>query len=69
MVPLGDGANNFKVTTTDAFGQSISGQIAPVTYTLHPPTVINNPSQLAATTTTSTSTSARSGSTTPTGTG
>ena len=66
MVPLGDGANNFKVTTTDAFGQSISGQIATVTYTLNPPQVINNPSQLAATTTTSTSTS---GSTTPTGTG
>ena len=55
MVPLGNGSNTFNVTTKDAFGQSISGQIAPVTYTLHPPTVVNTPSQLATTTTTSTS--------------
>lgn len=40
-VPLGDGSNTFKVTTADAFGQSISGGIAPVTYSIHPPRVIN----------------------------
>jgi hypothetical protein len=51
MVPLGDGSNTFQVTSTDAFGQTISGQIAPVTYTLNPPQVINNPSQLATTNT------------------
>jgi hypothetical protein len=85
MVPLGDDSNTFKVTSTDAFGQTISGQIAPVTYTLHPPVVINNPSQLAttntatatpttpstaaATTTASTTTTSSTGSSTPTGTG
>jgi hypothetical protein len=31
QVPLGDGSNTFRVTTQDAFGQSISGTIAPVT--------------------------------------
>jgi len=31
MVPLADGVNSFRVTTGDAFGQSISGVIAPVT--------------------------------------
>ncbi len=29
---LGDGSNTFKVTTLDAFGQSISGNLAPVTF-------------------------------------
>jgi Dockerin type I domain/Bacterial Ig-like domain len=43
MVPLGDGSNTFKVTTADAFGQSISGQISPVTWSANPPTVINTP--------------------------
>lgn len=52
-VPLGNGSNTFDVTTKDAFGQSISGQIAPVTYSANPPTVVNTPS----TTTTSTSSS------------
>ncbi len=31
-VNLGDGSNTFHVKTTDAFGQSISGSIAPVVY-------------------------------------
>lgn len=31
-VKLSDGPNTFKVTTMDGFGQSISGMIAPVTY-------------------------------------
>jgi len=61
MVPLGDGSNTFKVTTNDAFGQSISGQIAPVTYTLHPPTVVNTP---PATTTASATTSSSTSTTT-----
>lgn len=41
MVPLGDGSNTFKVTTADAFGQTISGQISPVTWSANPPTVTN----------------------------
>jgi hypothetical protein len=41
MVPLGNGSNTFKVTSTDAFGQSISGQISPVTWSANPPTVTN----------------------------
>jgi hypothetical protein len=68
MVPLGAGSNTFKVSSTDAFGQTISGTIAPVTYTLNPPVVVNTPSQ-PATTTAATTTSSSSGSTTPTGTG
>lgn len=32
-IGLASGANTFKVTTVDAFGQTISGTIAPVTYT------------------------------------
>jgi hypothetical protein len=60
MVPLGDGSNTFNVTTTDTFGQSISGQIAPVTYSLHPPVVINTPAQLAPTTATGTAVSTSS---------
>jgi hypothetical protein len=32
MVPLVSGSNTFKVTTSDGFGQSISGQISPVVY-------------------------------------
>lgn len=55
LVPLGDGANTFKVSTRDGFGQSISGQIAPVTYSTNPPKVINTPADLAATTTTTAS--------------
>ena len=43
MVPLGVGANTFSVTSHDAFGQTISGQIAAVTYTANPPTVVNTP--------------------------
>jgi hypothetical protein len=64
MVPLGDGSNTFTVTTKDAFGQSISGQIAPVTYTLNPPQVINTPSNLPTTTTSGTSTTTPSSTTT-----
>jgi len=51
MVPLGNGTNTFAVTTQDAFGQSISGQIAPLTYSANPPKVINTPAQLTSTTT------------------
>ncbi|MCA1684895.1 MAG: hypothetical protein LC745_02695 [Planctomycetia bacterium] len=42
-VPLSLGNNTFKVTTSDAFGQSISGTIAPVTYAPNalPPTATN----------------------------
>ncbi len=43
MVPLGDGSNTFKVTTADGFGQSITGQISPVTWSANPPTVVNTP--------------------------
>jgi hypothetical protein len=43
MVPLGNGSNTFSVTTKDAFGQSISGQVAPVTYSPNPPQVVNTP--------------------------
>ena len=32
FVTLGNGSNTFNVSSTDAFGQTISGQIAPVTY-------------------------------------
>ena len=31
MVPLATGVNSFRVTTHDAFGQTISGGIEPVT--------------------------------------
>src|SRR5271165_3939977 len=51
MVPLGNGSNTFNVTTTDAFGQSISGQISPVTYSTNPPKVVNTPAQLTTSTT------------------
>ncbi|AMV37420.1 Ig-like domain-containing protein [Planctomyces sp. SH-PL62] len=40
-VQLGDGSNTFKVTAADAFGQVISGAIAPVNYSTNPPTVVN----------------------------
>jgi len=43
MVPLGNGSNTFNVATMDAFGQSITGQIAAVTYSTNPPTVVNTP--------------------------
>ena len=36
-VPLTEGANTFKVTTLDAFGQSISGTLAAVNYSTNPP--------------------------------
>jgi hypothetical protein len=36
-VPLGPGDNTFQVTATDAFGQSITGTIAPVSYSLSAP--------------------------------
>jgi hypothetical protein len=36
-VPLAAGPNTFKVTTMDAFGQSISGTLAPVNYSANPP--------------------------------
>ena len=51
MVPLGSGSNTFAVTTQDAFGQSISGQIAPVTYSANPPKVVNTPPSSTASTT------------------
>lgn len=35
-VPLATGSNTFRVTSSDSFGQSISGTIAPITY--KPPT-------------------------------
>jgi hypothetical protein len=67
MVPIGDGSNTFSVSSTDSFGQTISGQISPVTYTLHPPVVINTPAQLTSTKTAATTPSTdTSGSTTPT---
>ncbi len=50
MVPIGDGSNTFNVASTDSFGQTISGQISPVTYTLNPPQVINTPADLTSTT-------------------
>jgi Dockerin type I domain/Bacterial Ig-like domain len=36
-VPLGPGDNTFQVTATDGFGQSITGTIAPVSYSLSAP--------------------------------
>jgi hypothetical protein len=52
MVPLGDGSNTFNVTSTDGFGQTITGQIQPVTYTTNPPQPITSPSQLNTTSST-----------------
>jgi hypothetical protein len=63
MVPLGDGSNTFNVTSTDPFGQTITGQIQPVTYTTTPPQPITNPSQLSTSTGTTPSTSTTSTST------
>lgn len=40
-VELGNGSNTFKVTTADAFGQTITGAIAPVTYSINPPNLVN----------------------------
>lgn len=40
-VPIGNGSNTFSVTTVDAFGQSIKGNIAPVYYSTNPPKVVN----------------------------
>ncbi len=51
-VPLGNGSNTFQVTTLDGFGQSISGQISPVTYQANPPRVVNTPPSGTSTTTT-----------------
>jgi Dockerin type I domain/Bacterial Ig-like domain len=36
IVSLGEGMNTLEVTSVDAFGQTISGQISPVTYTPDP---------------------------------
>lgn len=36
VIPLGVGSNTFNVSTQDAFGQSINGTIAPVTYVAQP---------------------------------
>jgi hypothetical protein len=47
-VPLVPGSNTFRVTTQDAFGQSISGTISPVTY--YTPSKLT-PAQIAAMTT------------------
>jgi hypothetical protein len=66
QIPLGPGSNTFKVTSSDAFGQIISGTISPVTYSLTAP-VAPAPAKTTAATTTSTGSS--TGSTTPTGTG
>ena len=65
-IPLGLGANTFRVSATDGFGQTITGTISPVTYSLNAPAAVT-PSTLAASqNSTSTSTSS-SGSTTPSG--
>ncbi len=56
MVPLGNGSNTFDVATMDAFGQSISGQIAAVTYSTNPPMVVNTPPSSTTSTSTSTTT-------------
>jgi hypothetical protein len=45
-VPLGEGSNIFQVTTLDAFGQSISGTLAPVNYS---PAPVVTPATIAAT--------------------
>jgi hypothetical protein len=37
MVPIGNGVNNFTVTSVDPFGQTITGTISPVTYNTNPP--------------------------------
>lgn len=37
-IPLAPGDNTFKVSAVDGFGQTISGLIAPVTYSLNAPT-------------------------------
>jgi hypothetical protein len=59
-VPLGNGSNTFQVTTTDAFGQTISGTIAPVTYSTNPPQVINSPADLTTATNSQPATSSSS---------
>jgi hypothetical protein len=43
LVPLVGGSNTFTVTTKDAFGQSISGQISPVVYSPTAPTTAPSP--------------------------
>ena len=65
MVHLGNGSNTFKVATSDAFGQKISGTIAPVTYNPNAPTSLISVVPKS-TTTTSTASSASTGSTNPT---
>jgi hypothetical protein len=37
MIPLGNGSNTFQVTSVDAFGQTITGTIAAVTYNPNAP--------------------------------
>lgn len=67
QVKLGPGQNTFAVSSTDPFGQTISGSIAPVTFSATAPTA---PTPVAPKTATSTTTGGASpGSTTPTGMG
>lgn len=47
-VPLGPGDNTFQVSATDAFGQTITGVISPVTYSMNAPAVAT-PSNIPAT--------------------
>jgi len=46
---LGDGVNSFRVTATDGFGQTISGLIAPVTYSINAAPSVTSPSPTTAT--------------------
>ena len=60
-VTLGNGSNTFKVTTLDAFGQSIAGTIAPVVFQTNSavtPATLNQTANAAATMTTTTKTTA-----------
>lgn len=41
-VKLAEGQNTFKVTTVDAFGQTITGTLAPVTYNTSPPVTMSS---------------------------
>ncbi len=42
QVTLGDGANTYQVTSSDAFGQVITGTIAPVTFSLTAPAPVTS---------------------------
>jgi hypothetical protein len=59
MIPIGAGVNNFLVTSVDGFGQTISGQISPVTYNANAP---NYPIPLVNSQTTAPSTTTSTGS-------